>query len=133
MRWLRANPIVALVWTAAIVAVVWYGASFVKLPTMSPAAPRTTVTRSGDQSLTTDRFALSGSYRIDWTATDTGGSNVGCFHAADLEPGGGNAGTGSPEGGQTLTGTTYLYDLAASSYALVVNSGCSWSVTLTPQ
>ena len=87
-----------------------------------------------------------GDFRVDWSATDTGSTGIGCYHSANLdpelaEPGTGSpeggrlaeVGTGSPEGGQTLTGTTHIYGLPPGLYYLTVHSGCRWSITLSPE
>lgn len=99
----------------------------------SGGSARTTVARSGSGTLVTDRFTLAGDYRLDWTATDTGSTRVGCYHGSHIEPGRAGDVSVSVDGGQVSRGTTHVYGLDTGQYDFWISSGCDWTLTLTPE
>ena len=91
---------------------------------------RVTIARSGERDQVSDRFTLSGDYRLDWTASDTGNTSVGCSHFADLEPGSVSI-AASPDGGGKKSGSSFAYGLRGQ-YHFEVISGCAWTLSLVP-
>jgi hypothetical protein len=134
--WLRRNPIVDLLGAVVVGSVLLAGvllATGTRPGSVEAPIGRGIVNHAGQDSTATEKFQLAGDFRVDWSATDTGSTGVGCFHAANLDPGFAEAGTGSPEGGQTISGTTHIYGLAPGLYYLTINSGCRWTITLSPE
>lgn len=95
------------------------------------ATPRVTIERAGERDVETDQFSLEGDYQVDWTATDTGSSTVGCYHGMHLKPVGWSF-TADVPAQQTKSGTSHVYGLSSGRYWLKAISGCKWTVTLTP-
>lgn len=90
---------------------------------------RDTVTRTGEGMMSTDAFALSGDYRLDWTTVIPAGGI--CFTGLALMRG------SLPDqiitSSRAESGTTYLYQLRTERYHLQVNANCPWSFSLVPQ
>lgn len=106
-----------------------------------PGLPREpAVTASGSGTSHSSPFTLAGgSYKVDWTLTDTHPGLLPCGHGARLASttnerlsyplGAGNV----PSGEQTATGTTWAYSVAAGTYYVDVLANCTWSFVLTQQ
>jgi ABC-type antimicrobial peptide transport system permease subunit len=128
--------IVALVGAAIAVKLLTSSTSGGSSP--APVAAQAAIHLSGSGTLNTAPFQLAGGdYVVSWSAADTGLTTVGCYHSASLYPTSGDwheiafLGSGDVAGGQTLTGSTYAYGVAAGTYYVNASSGCDWTVDLS--
>ncbi len=106
------------------------------IPTRPPPANETlpgAFTGEGEQQTATFTLA-GGDYIVDWTARDTGSSNVGCFHSADLKADSGSDRESvvitSPDGGQTKSGQANVHDVSGGRWYFDVISGCAWTLRI---
>ena len=90
---------------------------------------------SGENAGQTATFTLAGGdYIVDWTATDTSSSGVGCYFAPALKEDGG-AGYESlpdaePEGGGTKSGSANLHDVAGGRWYFDIITHCAWTLAI---
>lgn len=103
-----------------------------------PPAAEAPVTITGSGIENSAPFHLGGGiYLVEFTATPR--SDQGCYHGAYLQSADPNApvyerlASELLESAAPLSGTTYIYDLAAGDYYINANSGCDWSFTFTAQ
>jgi hypothetical protein len=136
-----AGPLTARRAIAGVVVLVLVVAAFSALgkpgaTTPAQAAPQAPIHMQGSGMMNTGPFNLDGGdHTVTWTATDTGSSSVGCYHGAFIRPtSGGGADLLANEmldGGQTKSGATHLYNVAAGSYYIDVSSGCGWQFDIS--
>jgi hypothetical protein len=98
------------------------------------AAGAAVVTFSSNQvgtSGTTPSFNETGAWVVEWSYTCTAASPSGGFSITVNQPSGDAAHDNGPFAlGASGSGTDYYYD--AGPFSLTVNSGCDWSIAVTP-
>lgn len=90
-----------------------------------PAAEREPVTVGADGDGNSEKFILTGDYKVVW---ETFGD---CFYGADLEDGGGSLFSAS----DVTAGETFVYGVDGSYYVQMITGpapNCGWSVTFEP-
>jgi hypothetical protein len=133
----RPAPSLILLVVGLVVVVAWLGTRGGATPSTptaggaQPARPSQHVSGTGISN--SAPVQLSGSYRVDWTATDAEGRD--CYHGTSLRT------TSDRRAAELVatevhgsgSGTVYVYDLPQGSYFVEANSGCDdWGFTFTP-